>query len=125
MKKALISIIAILLNLSSCASVQVNGEARVRLMKIGSIEKECRELEGKRVVIKAKYMGWRCPEECRNPGITRSDTCFVDDSGCIYAYGLAGLDPITDRGKEYIVEVEVLRKGDTCYLRVLKRNEVR
>ncbi|WP_456342104.1 hypothetical protein [Thermovibrio sp.] len=125
MKEELIAIMGIVLGFSSCASVQVNGEAKLRLMKIGSIEKECKKLEGKRVVIKAKYMGWSCPEECKNPGITRSDTCFVDDSGCIYAYGLAGLDPITDRGKEYTVEAEVLRKGETCYLKVLKRNEVR
>ncbi len=124
MKKLLVLATGALL-LLSCASVKVNGEANLRLTKIGTIEKRCQELEGKEVVIRAKYLGWSCPKECKNPGITRSDTCFTDDTGCIYAYGLAGLDPITDRGKVFTVKAKVLKKGNTCYLKVLKRDEVR
>jgi len=111
--------------LSSCASVKVNGEADLRLMKIGTIKRECSELAGKRVVLRAKFMGWNCPADCVPPGLTRSDTCFVDDTGCIYAYGLAGLDPIFDRGKEFTLKAEVLKRGEVCYLKVLERNEVR
>ncbi len=109
---------------SSCASVKVSGETRVRLMKIGTIERKCESLKGKKVVIRAKFMGWNCPKECKNPGITRSDTCFVDSTGCIYAEGLAG-DPLTERGKEYLVKAIVMKRKNTCYLKVLGKDEVR
>ena len=72
-------------------------------------------------MLKATYMGWKCPETCKHPGITRSDTCWIDNSGCIYAKGLSGLNPLKDVGKSYtlIAKVSISKKG-ICYLEVKK-----
>ncbi|WP_457681484.1 hypothetical protein [Thermovibrio sp.] len=123
MKRALAALL--LLFVSSCGTYQVNGNFKFRLIKIGEVEQECRKFEGKDVYVRAKYLGWSCPPECKAPPITRSDTCFVDETGCIYAYGLGGLDPIKDRGKSYLIKAKVLKKGNRCYLKVISKDEVK
>jgi len=110
---------------SSCSSVTLNGEASFRLETIGNIKKNCNRFTGKEVVIRAKYMGWNCPVECRNPGITRSDSCIVDSTGCIYLEATGGLDPLTDRGKRYLFKSIVKKFNNTCYLKVVKADEIR
>ena len=66
-------------------------------------------------------MGWNCPRNCKNPGITRSDTCWVDNSGCIYAKGLSGLDPLKDINKQYTITAGVyISKTGVCYLNIKK-----
>lgn len=109
--------VVLLLFLSSCASVQVNGEARVRLSTVSQVLKNCPSLVGERVVIEGVYRGWSCPEGCRNPGVTRSDACIVDSTGCIYISGTGGLSPVMDRGKLVRVEGVVSKKGEICYLK--------
>jgi len=123
-KRVLLGLLGVALT-ASCSTVQVNGEARVRLEKIGTVKRQCRELNGQVVKIRAKFMGWSCPPECGAPPKTRSDACLVDETGCIYAYGTGGFDPILDRGKEFTVTARVLREGEKCYLKVLERDEVR
>lgn len=102
--------------LSSCASVQVNGEARIRLSTVSQVLKSCPSLVGEKVVVEGVYMGWSCPEGCRNPGVTRSDACVVDSTGCIYISGTGGLSPVVDRGRHVRVEGIVSEKGGICYL---------
>ena len=88
---------------------------------IGYILKNCQTLKGKELVLKATYMGWHCPKNCKHPGITRSDTCWVDNSGCIYAKGLSMLDPFRDKGKKFMVEARVEETPkEVCYLKVYK-----
>jgi hypothetical protein len=111
--------------IGSCATVKGNGELNYRFEKVAYVVNHCKALKGKEVVLKVTYRGWSCPKECRHPGITRSDSCFVDSTGCIYAYGTGGLDPITDVGKEVIVKATVNEKNGVCYLKVVKVNEVR
>jgi len=111
--------------LFSCATVRVNGEARVRLTTVGEILRNCSSMLGKEVVLEGTYRGWSCPAECRNPGITRSDACITDSTGCIYMAGTGGLDPLTDRGKEVRVLAFVSKKGDICYLKPEKVDELR
>jgi len=120
-----IPLLLALLLFTSCASVGVTGEGRIRLEKIGTIEKKCQELNGEIVKIRAKFMGWGCPPECGGPPVTRSDTCFIDDTGCIYAYGRAGLDPITDKGKELTVTAKVVYSQGKCYIKVIETDEVK
>ncbi len=110
------------LSLFSCASVE---RKETEKLSIKTLNEKCKELVGKKVKLSAKYMGWKCPQNCKNPGITRSDTCFVDSSGCIYAEGLAGLDPLIDKGKIISLEALVKEKRGICYLEVLKEDEVR
>ena len=111
--------------LSGCATVNVNGEARVRLFTVGEILKNCPALSGKEVVVEGTYRGWSCPADCRNPGVTRSDVCITDSTGCIYLSGTSGLDPLTDRGKRVRVLALVSRKGSICYLKPEKVDELR
>ncbi len=105
---------------TGCASVETNSKLTIR-----AIKENCKELVGKRVELLATYMGWSCPRDCKNPGITRSDTCFIDNTGCIYAKGLAGLDPLTDKGKRIELKALVKEKRGTCYLEVLRKDEVK
>ena len=42
---------------SSCASVTVGGETRIRIEKIGKINKECPSVVGKELFLKATYFG--------------------------------------------------------------------
>lgn len=107
----------------SCGSVKVNGESRFRLETIGNILKNCSK--NQKVVVRAKYLGWRCPADCKNPGITRSDSCIADSTGCIYLMGRGNLDPITDRRKAYIFKGIVGKFRNVCYLKVLKADELK
>ena len=124
MKKLLLFFIPLIL-ISSCASLKVNGEARFRLETIGSILKRCDSLQNQKVIVRAKYMGWNCSAECSNPGITRSDSCIVDSTGCIYLRGTGGLNPLIDRGKEFLFKGVVEKFNNTCYLKVVKADEIR
>jgi len=124
MKKVALGLIGLALT-ASCSTVQVNGEARVRLEKIGSIERNCQELSGQVVKLRARFMAWNCPPECGAPPKTRSDVCLVDDTGCIYAYGTGGFDPVLDKGKEFLITAQVVWEGGKCYLKVLDRDEVK
>ncbi|ADU96954.1 hypothetical protein [Thermovibrio ammonificans] len=108
-----------LLIITGCGSVQVNSEARFRVT-VGEILKECPKLKGKEVVVTGTYKGWDCPPDCKNPGITRSDSCISDGTGCIYLRGTGGFDPLLDRGKKVEVTAVVKEKKGTCYL-VVKR----
>ena len=100
----------------SCGTVRVNGEANFCLITVGELLKNCPSLLGKEVVVEGTYRGWNCPAVCRNPGVTRSDVCLVDSTGCIYLSGTGGLDPLTDRGKKVRVEGVVSEKNGICYL---------
>ncbi len=122
MKKLTVLILFLISSLFSCASVE---SKKIRKLDLKEINEKCKELVGKEVRLSAKYMGWKCPKNCKNPGITRSDTCFVDSSGCIYAKGLAGLDPLKDKGKIVILEALVKERRGICYLEVLKEDEVK
>ncbi|NIA12410.1 MAG: hypothetical protein GWP10_22515 [Nitrospiraceae bacterium] len=114
-----------LILLSSCASVKVNGQTRLRLETIGDIQKRCKSLKGQTMIIDARYLGWNCPEDCKNPLITRSDSCIKDSTGCIYILGTGNLNPITDRGKLFRFKVQPdIRKG-ICYLKVIAVHEIK
>jgi hypothetical protein len=86
---------------------------------IGYILQNCKSLKGKEVELIATYKGWHCPKNCPNPGITRSDTCWVDNTGCIYSKGFGDLNPLKDINKTYKIRaiVEESEKG-ICYLRI-------
>ncbi len=114
-----------LLFISSCASLQVNGEARFRLLTAGAVLKSCSSLAGKVVAVEGTYMGWNCSKECRHPGVTRSDSCIVDSTGCIYISGTGGLDPVIDRGKRVRVEGIVSLNRGVCYLKPVRVDELR
>lgn len=111
--------------LFGCATVSVNGEANVRLTTVGEVLKNCSLMLGKEVVLEGTFRGWSCPAECRNPGITRSDACITDSTGCIYIAGTGGLDPLTDKGKKVRVLAFVSKKGNICYLKPEKVDELR
>jgi len=104
--------------LTSCSQPQ---ETELKTIPIAEIVKNCHNFKGKTVPLKATYKGWHCPKTCPNPGITRSDTCWVDDSGCIYAKALSHLDPIKDEGKQFLLEakVDITPKG-VCYIEIPK-----
>jgi len=80
---------------------------------IGSICRHPGALEGKKVRVRGRYLGWR--GEIENPRITRSDWAIEDDSGAIYVTGLPakGLDPVRDIGHrlEVLGIVQVNPKG--------------
>jgi hypothetical protein len=124
MKRAAIGLIGLALT-ASCSTVQVNGEAGLRPEKVGRIQKHCQELRGQVVKLRARFMGWNCPPECGAPPKTRSDVCLIDDTGCIYAYGTGGFDPVLDKGKEFLITAKVVWEGGKCYLKVLDSDEVR
>ncbi|WP_163328520.1 hypothetical protein GFV12_02860 [Desulfurobacterium thermolithotrophum] len=123
--KKLAFLFTLLITSFSCASFKVNGEATFRLETIGNILKRCNSFENQKVALRAKYLGWNCPAECKNPGITRSDSCIVDSTGCIYVRATGGLNPITDKRKEYIFKGIVKKFKNTCYLEVVETDEVR
>ena len=54
-------------------------------------------------------------------GVTRSDTCVEDETGCIYLKGTAGLDPLRDRGVKIRLRgvVKETPRG-VCYIEVRK-----
>lgn len=124
MKKFILTLLLVSL-FSSCSSVVVNGEARFRLSTVGELLKNCRNLKGKKIAVEGIYRGWNCPRGCKNPGITRSDSCISDDTGCIYISGTAGLDPISDRGKRVRIEGTVLESSGICYLKPERVDELR
>jgi len=124
MKKILLGLAAVAFT-ASCSTVQVNGQERIRIETIGKIKKECPQLKERVVKIRAKFLGWSCPSECGAPPKTRSDVCLADESGCIYAYGSGGFDPILDKNKEFLVTAKVVWEGNKCYLKVLRKDEVK
>jgi hypothetical protein len=111
--------------LHSCMSTNVSEE--IKLTAISEVKKNCYSLKGKEVFLKAEYLGWKCTKDCKHPGLTRSDTCIADKSGCIYLFGTGKLNPIVDRGKEFIFKgkVELSPYNNTCYIRVERVNEVK
>jgi len=112
-----------LLLVSSCGSVQINGEGRFRIETIGSIKENCRKFLGRKVVIRGTYRGWSCPKACGIPPVTRSDVCIEDGTGCIYS--LPFLSPIKDRGKKVVFSATVKLKGDLCYVKPVRIYEVK
>ena len=90
-------------------------------ISIKKLIEDCREFTGKSIVLKAKYLGWNCPQTCKHPGLTRSDTCIEDGSGCIYLYGFGGLNPLKDKGSihTFYGVVKKSRSG-VCYIEVKK-----
>ncbi len=114
-----------LLLISSCGSVTLNTEARLKLFTVGELLKNCPSLLGKEVVVEGTYRGWNCPSACRNPGVTRSDVCLVDSTGCIYLSGTGGLDPLTGRGKRVKVVGVVSERNGICYLKPERVDELR
>jgi len=125
--RRLLSILSVIFLLSSCGTFQVNGNARIRFESIGNITRHCQNFAGRKVTVKAKYLGWNCPPECRHPGLTRSDSCIADQTGCIYLYGTGGLDPISDREKFFVFRGTVKKSPHqtTCYIEVDKVDEVK
>jgi len=125
-----IKVVTLLLALSllnSCALVNTSGEVKMRLEKIGNIQENCHSLIGKEVLVKATYLGWKCPKECRHPEITRSDSCIKDKSGCIYLLGKGYLSPLKDSGKTFFIKgiIELSPYNNTCYIRVKEANEAK
>jgi len=116
-----------LLLFGSCSSVKVNGEARFRLETVAKIKRNCKEFIGREVYLRATYLGWRCNKGCTHPRITRSDSCIADRTGCIYLLGTGKLDPITDKGKEFLFRgrVEISPFSHTCYIKVEKVDGVK
>ncbi len=100
--------------LAACAPA---GDKRVSLKVI---KENCREYAGKVLEVKVKYLGWRCPESCGAPPLTRSDACVSDGTTCLYLRGTGGLNPLRDCGKNVTLKVRVKQnpKGG-CYLEVL------
>lgn len=109
--------------LFSCGSVQVNGEGRFRIEKIGRIKENCEKFNGKLVTIKATYRGWNCPKRCGVPPVTRSDVCLEDETGCIYS--LPFLSPLKDKGKEVLLSAKVKEKKGMCYVKPVRIYEVK
>ena len=120
-----LALLLLLLFFSSCGTVRVNGEANFRLITVGELLKNCPSLLGEEVIVEGTYRGWNCPSACRNPGVTRSDVCLVDSTGCIYLSGTGGLDPLTDRGKRVKVVGVVSERNGICYLKPERVDELR
>jgi predicted RNA-binding Zn-ribbon protein involved in translation (DUF1610 family) len=90
-------------------------------INIAYILSHCDTLIGKEVELKATYKGWHCPKNCRNPAITRSDTCWIDNTGCIYSVGFGGLSPLKDVGQTHIIRAIVEKTANgICYLKITK-----
>jgi hypothetical protein len=86
---------------------------------IGYILQNCKSLKGKEVELIATYKGWHCPANCSNPGITRSDTCWLDNTGCIYSKGFGGLNPLKDTNQVFKIRAIVdITSNGICYLEV-------
>ncbi|MFQ3550067.1 MAG: BsuPI-related putative proteinase inhibitor [Armatimonadota bacterium] len=71
--------------------------------------------EKKKVIIEAKYTGWRPDKDDPNisdgPPETRSDWTIADDTGAMYVTGNNILDPTEDKGKKISV-LGILKKTD-------------
>jgi len=109
-----------LLLLVSCDIVnQQSNFSIVKRPTIKTISDNCSYFSNKQVVIRATYLGWDCPRECKAPGLTRSDTCIKDNSGCIYLYGLGGLNPLKDKGSIHTF-YGIVKKSPSgvCYIEV-------
>ena len=85
------------------------------------IKENCNSLLRKDVTLSAKYLGWNCPQTCKHPGLTRSDTCIEDSSDCIYLHGFGGLNPLKDEGSIHIF-YGIVKKSPSgvCYIEVKK-----
>jgi predicted RNA-binding Zn-ribbon protein involved in translation (DUF1610 family) len=99
----------------SCGNLQMKKAQK----NINYVIKNCYSLKGKEITLTATYKGWHCPSNCSHPGITRSDTCWVDKTGCIYSKGFGGLSPFKDINKIYRIRavVNITKKG-VCYLEI-------
>ncbi|NPB05274.1 MAG: hypothetical protein GXO08_02710 [Aquificae bacterium] len=87
-------------------------------LAVEQLVRHCAELNGREVLLKAEYRGWRCPPDCGPPPLTRSDACFVDQNACVYAVGTGGLDPLRDAGKKVLVRAVVRFENGRCLLDV-------
>jgi hypothetical protein len=103
-----------ILILISCGVLQ----NQTKYTSIASILNNCNSLKGKKVELIATYKGWHCPKNCPNPGITRSDTCWVDNTGCIYSKGFGGLNPLKDVNRTYKLQAIIKSNNRTCYLEI-------
>jgi hypothetical protein len=72
------------------------AEASRRETAIGKIWKHPDRYEGREVLLRGRFLGWR--GQVTPPGITRSDWAVGDDTGAIYVAGSppGGLDPYRD-----------------------------
>jgi hypothetical protein len=92
---------------------------------VAFVKKHCSELLNKKVRLTVVYEGWNCPPSCKHPGLSRSDSCVKDNTGCIYLASTGGLNPIGDKGKKFRIEAVVKRASNgVCYLKVLKVERV-
>ena len=116
-------LIPLVVVLSSCSPPKGETMSTAGSTPVGYIVKNCDRLVGKEVFLDGVvYAGWSCPGNyCRNPGVTRSDTCVEDETGCIYLKGTAGLDPLRDRGVKIRLRgvVKETPRG-VCYIEVRK-----
>lgn len=94
------------LAISCCpAFVGYAGERAEELTETASILKDPVSFEGREVLLKGRFKGWkaRCPGS--SPA-TRSDWAIEDDTACIYVSGRApkGLSPLRPQGELVIVK---------------------
>jgi hypothetical protein len=84
-----------------------------RPIRIESIHKNPDALKGHPVLVRGRFMGWRC--ESAHPGITRSDWAIQDQTGCIYVTGTppGSLNPVKDIGCPLVLmgTVEISASG--------------
>jgi predicted RNA-binding Zn-ribbon protein involved in translation (DUF1610 family) len=104
---------------SCSASFNSSDEALNTPLEV--LVKNCDNYVGKKVKLKATYLGWNCPKNCSNPGITRADTCIQQKQYCIYLLGFGGLNPLKDKNSKHTFYgiVKKNQKG-VCYIEVLK-----
>ena len=96
-------------------------QSGVQKVSVSQLVENCDRLLHKEVRFEGTYLGWSCPKNCPNPGVTRSDTCISDGNGCIYMVGTGGLDPLADRGKRVLVEGRVEKtKSGVCYIQPVR-----
>jgi len=88
------------------------------VLSVSKLAAKCEELKNSTVEFRGTFGGWNCPG-CPPPPVSRSDACIYDAGGCVYAVGVP-LDPIRDRGKEFVFTAKVEGvKGNACTVRVL------
>jgi len=109
--------IPVLTLLISCAGLSANSQK----VSVDYILSNCDRLVNKTVQLEARYMGWECPSYCKAPQLTRSDSCVVDSTGCIYVVATGKLNPITDKGKPVVLKAVVKKAPNgICYLKVIE-----
>jgi hypothetical protein len=91
-------------------------------VKIGHIWEQPGPYEGREVLLRGSYLGWRGRVE--HPRITRSDWALQDDTGAIYITGMPakGLDPTRDIGR--ILEVHGTVRLNTKSIPYIQADQV-